>query len=55
MTKIFDCDFCKNKSGVKNGMFVCTAFPDGVPYPEYIAPREKDECNNGIKFEPKTE
>ena len=53
MIQFIDCDFCKHKTGTKNGMFVCPAYPDGVPYPEYLNPREKEECGNGFKFEEK--
>ena len=52
MIKFFDCDYCRNKIGAKNGDFICKAYPDGVPYPEYLNPHEKETCANGYKFEP---
>lgn len=55
MIKFCDCDYCKNKQGVKNGRIFCPAYPDGIPYPEFIDTSKKKTCGNGYKFEGRTE
>ncbi len=48
------CDNCANCRGLKNGIFVCDAFPDGVRYDHAFKDLEElKECNNGIDYKPK--
>lgn len=44
------CDFCKHCREDDNEIYCCDAFPDGIPLEAMIAD-EKEECNNGIKYE----
>lgn len=56
MTLICDCDNCKNLGEMKGFQATCKAFPDGIPYTfDMVNASQLDECNNGIKFEPKEE
>lgn len=55
--KIDWCSSCKHIRPNKDGWVMnCDAFPDEIP-DAYIFgdPRQLKECNNGIKYEPKTE
>lgn len=53
MTLICDCDNCKNLGKMKGFQATCKAFSDG--YHIQVNASQLDECNNGIKFEPKEE
>lgn len=54
MIKFYDCDSCKNLIEIKNGMFSCKAFPNGVPFEHMDRDLKKiKQCNNGIGYEPK--
>lgn len=55
------CNFCKHRRefNAEKGIIPCDAFPDGIPRNILkLLKEEKDttkECNNGIKYEPRTE
>ncbi|WP_302839258.1 glutamyl-tRNA amidotransferase [Ruminococcus bicirculans (ex Wegman et al. 2014)] len=50
-----DCTSCKNFKGKnKNGLFYCSAFPQGIPKKYFwgnIPVRNISECANKIRFE----
>lgn len=54
--KVLLCSYCRHRVPLD---VKCTAFPEGIPDNILSAAEgERDlseECNNGIKFEPKTE
>lgn len=54
MIYIPPCDYCKNKLPLIDGWkMACRAFPDGIPYDfDMLYSDEKEECNNGFKYEP---
>lgn len=59
--KVMLCSYCKHRIPYLTDIDVirCSAFPDGIPHNIlFTAEGERDlskVCNNGIKFEPKTE
>ena len=57
MICITDCQYCKHEKGLVDGWKPsCDAFPEGIPMDfDYGAIKQKNECNNGIGYEPKSE
>ena len=54
--KLCVCGECKHLRSNRDGWIMnCDAFPDEIPdkYVFELNPKEIEECNNGIKFEPK--
>lgn len=57
MIVFVDCDNCKHRKKEKIGRHtVCDAFPNGIPF-SFDAKNVRNmlECNNGIRYEEKSE
>ncbi len=55
MICVIDCYNCKHQRPLIDGWRnCCDAFPDGIPFDfDYSKVKKANECNNGIKYEPK--
>ncbi len=55
MICVIDCAECKHILPLKDGWLICCeAFPEGHPMNfDYSNLKQRNECNNGIRFEQK--